>query len=641
MNASEVYFQKSAAIGLAGTFPGFLNYSQPNTSDIWSDLDGQLTANNTSASSVDVDRSHVIKIIIVGLILSVFILLALAGNTLVIVAITTDRNLRKTSNYFLISLAVADTLVAVAVMPFAVANDLTDRWYFSSIFCDVWISSDVMCSTASILSLCSVSIDRYIYILDPLRYRNLVTHRRALMVVGLLWVMSALLSFLPIQLGWHRLNAAVTERNVTHHVNKTFFSILPTASSDFIYRSNATSVDWNWNDSSDWRATMPLITSEFYRDNETEEEVEVEGGNTCHLRLNPWYAVVSSMISFYIPCIVMIVIYFRLYRFAQKHVRTINRSSKATQPSSSWSSPPPAASTSPSARARPVNDTTTIDRNRARSTTELCAAAVESSVSADGRLAPPNYFSLQRRSSDDVERGESAPKQRERDGCNSVESADLLLVRRSSLLEKIRFRRRYSDSFNPCIEGSPRSGVWNSRRILLVLRRKSYEGSSSEPTIGDISTRRNSNRDCMVAGRSGNVVYKLTDHKAAITVGIIMGVFLLCWSPFFTINIVGSFCADCIPSIVFTVFSWFGYINSSMNPIIYGVSNQEYRQAFKRVLLGRCFRHQVPTRRDSGLDDLVLARRRLQTNGRSNGGGNYLEVKTHDHEHDHRLAATA
>ena len=38
-----------------------------------------------------------------------------------------------------------------------------------------------------------------------------------------------------------------------------------------------------------------------------------------------------------------------------------------------------------------------------------------------------------------------------------------------------------------------------------------------------------------------------SDHKAAITVGIIMGTFLFCWVPFFTLNILSSLCEPCIP----------------------------------------------------------------------------------------------
>ncbi|KAL0276765.1 UNVERIFIED_CONTAM: hypothetical protein PYX00_004266 [Menopon gallinae] len=97
------------------------------------------------------------------------IFMSIAGNILVCIAIYTDRGLRRIGNLFLASLAIADLFVASLVMTFAVVNDLLEYWMFGSQFCDTWIAFDVMGSTASILNLCAISLDRYIHIKDPLR----------------------------------------------------------------------------------------------------------------------------------------------------------------------------------------------------------------------------------------------------------------------------------------------------------------------------------------------------------------------------------------------------------------------------------------------------------------------------------------
>lgn len=81
--------------------------------------------------------------------------------------------------------------------------------------------------------------------------------------------------------------------------------------------------------------------------------------------------------------------------------------------------------------------------------------------------------------------------------------------------------------------------------------------------------------------------YHVSDHKAAITVGVIMGVFLICWVPFFCVNIVAAFCKTCIGGQTFKVLSWLGYSNSAFNPIIYSIFNTEFREAFKRILTSR------------------------------------------------------
>lgn len=57
------------------------------------------------------------------------------------------------------------------------------------------------------------------------------------------------------------------------------------------------------------------------------------------------------------------------------------------------------------------------------------------------------------------------------------------------------------------------------------------------------------------------------------------------WSPFFTVNLVGALCGPgSVPPLVFAVFTWLGYVNSTMNPVIYSIFNREFRDAFRRVL---------------------------------------------------------
>ena len=62
--------------------------------------------------------------------------------------------------------------------------------------------------------------------------------------------------------------------------------------------------------------------------------------------------------------------------------------------------------------------------------------------------------------------------------------------------------------------------------------------------------------------------------QASITVGVIMGVFLLCWSPFFMGNIVHGLCKECVAPGLFKVLTWLGYSNSAFNPVIYSIFNR-------------------------------------------------------------------
>lgn len=79
------------------------------------------------------------------------------------------------------------------------------------------------------------------------------------------------------------------------------------------------------------------------------------------------------------------------------------------------------------------------------------------------------------------------------------------------------------------------------------------------------------------------------ERKAAKTLAIITSAFLVCWLPFFVIAVVMPICADeCqISPAIISLFLWLGYFNSTLNPIIYTIFNQDFRNAFTRILCGR------------------------------------------------------
>ncbi|XP_063297251.1 trace amine-associated receptor 1-like [Pelobates fuscus] len=79
------------------------------------------------------------------------------------------------------------------------------------------------------------------------------------------------------------------------------------------------------------------------------------------------------------------------------------------------------------------------------------------------------------------------------------------------------------------------------------------------------------------------------ERKAAKTLGIIMGVFLICWTPFFFCIAVNPFQNYVIPSITVDAFMWIGYMNSIFNPMIYAFFYTWFRRALKLILLGKIF----------------------------------------------------
>nr|AEE60826.1 octopamine receptor [Haemaphysalis longicornis] len=136
------------------------------------------------------------------LILSAIVAGTVFGNVLVVLAIFTYRPLRSVQNMFIVSLAVADIAVALLVMPLNVAYSILGRWVFGLHVCELWLTCDVLCCTASILNLCAIALDRYWAIHDPINYAQKRTLRRVLFSILLVWAISGLISVPPL-IGWN------------------------------------------------------------------------------------------------------------------------------------------------------------------------------------------------------------------------------------------------------------------------------------------------------------------------------------------------------------------------------------------------------------------------------------------------------
>lgn len=106
--------------------------------------------------------------------------------------------LRSSTNYFILSLAAADLIVGVIVMPFGVIALMTRNWLFTGLWCELWQTFDFFACSASIFALCAISCDRYLAVRDPFRYSRLMRPRLALTVVLLLWLLAALITFPPM-----------------------------------------------------------------------------------------------------------------------------------------------------------------------------------------------------------------------------------------------------------------------------------------------------------------------------------------------------------------------------------------------------------------------------------------------------------
>lgn len=125
-------------------------------------------------------------------------LACIVGNTLVVAAVWTTRSLQTPTNYLLVSLACADLLVGSLVMPFSIYQAVNGlHWHLPVEVCHLYCVLDVAASTASIVNLVLISMDRLVAATKPAEYKSPKHKRRVYVAIGLTWVFSISLS-LPL-----------------------------------------------------------------------------------------------------------------------------------------------------------------------------------------------------------------------------------------------------------------------------------------------------------------------------------------------------------------------------------------------------------------------------------------------------------
>lgn len=374
--------------------------------------------------------STAIALVTVIVVATVLIVATVFGNILVIMSVVQYPPLRSVPNIFIVSLAVADLMVAIGVLPLNVVYNVTGVWLFGGVVCKLWLTCDVLCCTASILNLCAIALDRYRAITQPIAYAQKRTVSRVMWTVALVWIASAVISSPPL-IGWN-----------------------------------------DWPDVFDERTP-------------------------CALTTHPGYVVYSSMGSFYIPLLVMSITYLRIYIATRRRLR---RRAKQVAMSHGGGNAQQHGASKPSATGSKRKATAAAE---ATGDSASSSDEVEAATSTGGGGAAAMHA-----------QGQGKHRAPQQSGAASV-----------------------------------------GKHVNQLLEHKQRISLSKE-------------------------------RKAAKTLGVIMGVFVVSWLPFFVIYLFFPFCKSCCPpsKVLVNVVTWLGYLNSTVNPIIYTRCNMDFRRSFKKIL---------------------------------------------------------
>ncbi|KAM9407874.1 alpha-2 adrenergic receptor-like [Salvelinus alpinus] len=242
----------------------------------------------------------------------------------------------------------------------------------------------------------------------------------------------------------------------------------------------------------------------------------------CELNNDTWYILSSSIASFFAPCLIMILVYIRIYQVAK--TRTRGMSEKKHGP----------------------GEPTMTENGLSKAA--LCKINGDRETGHCQCPPTPSMMTTEVHDEGDLEESSSS----EGKGHTKPQDLNHKRVKRAS------------------------------RKNSAISKHSSRISRASNKSMDLFASRRKRRRSSV----SMKKVSQAREKRFTFVLAVVMGVFVVCWFPFFFSYCLHGVCGDpCkIPDPLFKFFFWIGYCNSSLNPAIYTIFNQDFRRAFQKIL---------------------------------------------------------
>ncbi|XP_038079116.1 alpha-2A adrenergic receptor-like [Patiria miniata] len=197
----NLYLSANAGLHDNGTLSSASPWTDTVTDTVTHNVTGTVTI--TVTDSPDYDDISTAEKIIEALLLSVISIVAFSGNVLLWCVIIRNKTLRTTSNALVLCLSSADILVSLVNMPITIFTILNGARFYSNELCVVLGFANMTFFIASVMSLAAISLNRYVLIVHPKRFKTIYTIRNTGFVILAVWLLSMALASPPL-IGWAR-----------------------------------------------------------------------------------------------------------------------------------------------------------------------------------------------------------------------------------------------------------------------------------------------------------------------------------------------------------------------------------------------------------------------------------------------------